>query len=551
MRKRLKIYIGLLIGLVMNSYTLQSQLPPIHFQTMLRNVQWIGDSLICQVKLFPSENSVQPEYLEEHHLPWNDNEYLSILIGSGNPALGNWNELAWDNPSKKVKIDFWQGGQWVNWVSQTFPFVPKAQTVLQGWQGPIGEVGPTGVQGSMGAQGLTGSQGVPGSMGLPGIEVDSISSSGAGNFIQWLSDGTTREWSFPNWPLGCMDETACNYSSNALINDGSCLYAQSACDDGDDQTFSDALDAICQCVGTYALQGCTDPSACNFIIGSNFDDGSCRYFGTNCDHPDSFIVNEVIDTECSCKGIWKDYTIVNSSGYKAEVKFLANDIVYLSNSNSFPYSLDSIWYKSILLENAEWAVDNHSTLVFSDLDSIPLDGMNNCRCRQQSVFCQWHGADINCKDVLFKSPMELFYEESIYPGSNWLLSDCQRVVNSFQYRYSVLVNGNLCPSGWHVATDSDWQNLINFFGGDEYAGQRIGIENWYNYSEPSYNDFSGLSIMADQDFSENTSASWWSPTEDAPPGKMWIRKVVSNSPKVYRYLVDANEYHSVRCVKNP
>ena len=51
--------------------------------------------------------------------------------------------------------------------------------------------------------------------------------------------------------------------------------------------------------------------------------------------------------------------------------------------------------------------------------------------------------------------------------------------------------------------------------------------------------------------SENTSATWWSPTEDAPPGMMWIRKVVSNSPKVYRYLVDANEYHSVRCVKNP
>ncbi len=538
MCKRLKIFIGILIGLIVNSYSLQSQLPPIHFQTMLRNVQWTGDSLICRVKLFPNENAVQPEYLEEHHLPWNDDQYLSILIGSGIPALGNWNELAWDNPSKKVEIDVWQDGQWVNWVSQTLPFVPKAQIVLRGWQGPVGEVGPIGAQGSMGEQGLTGTQGVQGSTGLKGIEVDSISSLGGGNFIQWLSDGTTREWSFPSWPLGCTEATACNYASSALINDGSCLYAQSACDDGDAQTISDALDAFCQCVGTYTLEGCTDPSACNYLIGSTVDNGSCRFSGSACEHPDSFIVNEVIGENCECNGVWRSYEKVYGSGYDQLVVFDSYDQDYL----------DTLHTVSILVDGNEWGCDNYSSLVLNNGDSINSNYSQSLQCFGDDYFYGAYSVvETSCDGTQY-------YYESDYHHF-WRL-DFYTVQNSFRYSYSNLIanSSNLCPTNWHVATDNDWQNLVNYFGGNDWAGARLGLSySGYGYwwQENNFNDLSGLGFIIDQYPSEYNSATWWSPTEDAPPGKMWIRKVVSNSPKVYRYLVDANEYHSIRCVKNP
>jgi uncharacterized protein (TIGR02145 family) len=126
-----------------------------------------------------------------------------------------------------------------------------------------------------------------------------------------------------------------------------------------------------------------------------------------------------------------------------------------------------------------------------------------------------------------------------------------QIINSFRYRYSDLSNfsDSLCPADWHIATDSEWQSMIDFFGGNDYAGQRIGISSFYQWQYVN-NDYSGLSIQPDQDLSENTSATWWSPSADTPPGKMWIRKITSNSPKVYRYLVDESEYHSVRCVKN-
>jgi uncharacterized protein (TIGR02145 family) len=550
MCKRLDIYSGLLIGLIVFSHSMQSQLPPIHFQSILRNVQWTGDTLVCRVNLFVNENAPQPEYSEEHSLQWNDNQYLSILIGSGSPVLGNWDELAWDNPSKKVDIDVWRSGQWVTWVSQTFPFVPKAQIVLRGWQGPMGEVGPIGAQGSMGGQGLTGTQGVKGASGLKGIEVDSIASSGAGNFIQWLSDGTTREWSFPNWPLGCTEASACNYASNALINDGSCLYAQSACDDGDAQTISDALDAFCQCVGTYTLEGCTDPSACNFVIGSNVDDGSCRYLGNNCNHPDSFIENEVIDASCECNGVWRSYDIQRGNGYNHEYfvwKPCLVDQWWNANLNRVRADVP---IGTVVINGLEWMTKNFVTDRYINNELIDASLMD----------CSISGFEIECSGLGYLGEYTACQNCAIENGYE---IDARTVL---KYSYEVVSSENLCPIGWRVASDEDWQSLVDFFGGSEFASKRLGVfggvylPSWYS---PFYwlwsnheifsSDFSGLRILADDigAFDKYFQASWWSPSDDAPPGKMWIRKVVSNSPKVYRYLVDANEYHSVRCVKNP
>jgi hypothetical protein len=48
--------------------------------------------------------------------------------------------------------------------------------------------------------------------------------------------------------VGCMDDIACNYDSEATVDDGSCLY---------------------DCIG------CTDPLACNYDPTATVDDGSC------------------------------------------------------------------------------------------------------------------------------------------------------------------------------------------------------------------------------------------------------------------------------------
>ncbi|MFK7757617.1 MAG: DUF6851 domain-containing protein [Flavobacteriales bacterium] len=59
---------------------------------------------------------------------------------------------------------------------------------------------------------------------------------------------------------GCTDSSACNYSSDATEEDGSCLEN----------------DACGNCGGT-AIAGCSDISACNFNSAASCDDGTCEY----------------------------------------------------------------------------------------------------------------------------------------------------------------------------------------------------------------------------------------------------------------------------------
>ena len=51
------------------------------------------------------------------------------------------------------------------------------------------------------------------------------------------------------------------------------------------------------------LQGCTDGSACNFLANATQDDGSCLYPNATCDDGDVNTVNDVINGECVCGGI--------------------------------------------------------------------------------------------------------------------------------------------------------------------------------------------------------------------------------------------------------
>ena len=77
-------------------------------------------------------------------------------------------------------------------------------------------------------------------------------------------------------PEGCTDDSACNYSVAASIDDGSCLFVGDACDDEDLTTVGDTYVVGCLCLGT-SLYGCTDIEACNYNEEASLEDGSCDY----------------------------------------------------------------------------------------------------------------------------------------------------------------------------------------------------------------------------------------------------------------------------------
>jgi hypothetical protein len=73
---------------------------------------------------------------------------------------------------------------------------------------------------------------------------------------------------------GCLDINACNFNSQAIMDDGNCTYAEGlydcngACvDDADGDGICDALET----------EGCTSANACNYIASATDDDGSCEF----------------------------------------------------------------------------------------------------------------------------------------------------------------------------------------------------------------------------------------------------------------------------------
>ena len=136
-------------------------------------------------------------------------------------------------------------------------------------------------------------------------------------------DGTCDEFEV----LGCTDDTACNYSSDATEDDGSCTVndecgvcggdgiAPGACDcEGnlpdpgytcEGECISDADgDGVCN---PFEVPGCTDATACNFDSEATDEDGSCEYpaAGENCageclsDHDGDGICNDAEIPGCS------------------------------------------------------------------------------------------------------------------------------------------------------------------------------------------------------------------------------------------------------------
>ena len=76
--------------------------------------------------------------------------------------------------------------------------------------------------------------------------------------------------------LGCIDESACNYNAEAVIEDGSCTYSENYFNcNGNCINDSDA-DGICD---ELEVPGCTNPNASNYNNIATEDDGTCIILG--------------------------------------------------------------------------------------------------------------------------------------------------------------------------------------------------------------------------------------------------------------------------------
>ena len=196
--------------------------------------------------------------------------------------------------------------------------------------------------------------------------------------------------------------------------------------------------------------------------------------------------------------------------------------------------IDGKSYKTILIGSQTWMAENLKTSKFNDGTSIPLVTSNADWTNLVTPAYCW----FNNNDSLFESIYGAYY--------NWF----------------AVSTGKLCPTGWHVPDDSEWQILVDFLGGDKIAGSKLkeaGSNNWVFSNKDATNQSGFTSLPAGLREStygafqgEGSFGGWWSASEvsTGPLGAAWSRSIHGDTTVVGRSPLFKKDGFTVRCLKN-
>ncbi len=192
--------------------------------------------------------------------------------------------------------------------------------------------------------------------------------------------------------------------------------------------------------------------------------------------------------------------------------------------------IDSNVYNTVIIGTQTWMTENLKTTKFNDSTAIPLVTDNTAWSNLTSPGHCWFDND----EASYKAIYGALY--------NW---------------YSVNT-GKLCPTGWHVPTDSEWKTLTDYLGGESVAGGKLkeaGTMHWVSPNIGATNESGftalpgGLRFMWGRFEDAGFIAYWWSSTE-INSGIARGRGMDFRESDVRSYIGGKDLGYSVRCLSN-
>jgi uncharacterized protein (TIGR02145 family) len=259
------------------------------------------------------------------------------------------------------------------------------------------------------------------------------------------------------------------------------------------------------------------------------------------------------------------FTVIATNEVGNSVSSSASTAVtaFTCGTSSVP-DYDGNAYNTVLIGAQCWMVQNLKVTKYNDGTAIDLDASGTMPYYSSDT---WRDKLTGAYTIHFNDLSTGTYAMNYGYLYNWYAAKGITTLGSTTYK-------NLCPTGYHVPTDSDWNKLVKFIDlGTDTSTIRnntwtqnfsVGTEmkstsTLWNVGTPPSTNTSGFSALPGGyrslygGFTEvGYSAFFWSANacEIPDPINSWGRKLYHYSGFVERTQADRNEGASVRCLRN-
>ncbi len=195
--------------------------------------------------------------------------------------------------------------------------------------------------------------------------------------------------------------------------------------------------------------------------------------------------------------------------------------------------IDGNAYKTIIIGKQTWMAENLKVTKYNDGADIPL----------VTDYGEWNRLTT--------------------PGYCWYFNDEQHYRNTYGalYNWYAVNTEKLCPTGWHVSSDTDMVILFDFLGGRDVAGGKLketGTTHWNSPNTGATNETGftalpgGVRNDGGYDISYlNSNGFWWLSTE-YNSNQVFVWRLDYNDVGAYytnTWSTPKNYGRSIRCIR--